>query len=77
MWQFWNIAVVFTPNITTNHGITYTNRTHPAKQDFIALLPGIYQSSSITLESVPRLQSPQLFLKKTKKDYYKSVAFKK
>ena len=35
--------------------------------DFIALLPGIYQSSSITLESVPRLQSPQLFLKKTKK----------
>ena len=35
--------------------------------DFIALSPGIYQSSSITLESVPRLQSPQLFLKKTKK----------
>ena len=69
--------MVFTPNITTNHGIIYTNRTQLAKQDFIALLPGIYQSSSITLESAPRLQSPQLFLKKTKKDYYKSVAFKK
>ena len=68
--QFWNITVVFTTNITTNHGITYTNRTHPAKRLHVRFYCSLTRYLSVFFDNSGKCSSitkSTTFLKENKK----------
>ena len=63
-------SVVFMPNITTNHAITYTNRTHPVKWSHVRLCCSLTRYLSVFFDNSGKCSSitkSTTFLKENKK----------